>query len=138
MMSSLAAEGAERPMIEVDTDGPFASVDTGGSLSLTGVGLKRSAAATTRRRRRLAVGASDSAIVQNNGGTLNIVGSELHSEDSLVLSSTGATGELTISSSLISGRVYADQGKVPNPNPNPNLNPNPNPNPNPQLRTQPR
>ena len=52
--------------------------------------------------------------MSNNGGTLNIASSELRTEaDSLVVNSTGMFSELIISSSAISGRVYADQGKVP-------------------------
>ena len=45
-------------------------------------------------------------------GTLTIANSELRSEDSLVLSSIGESGDLTISSSVISGRVFTDKGKV--------------------------
>ena len=115
-LSSLAPGGAKRAMIEVDTDEPFVSVGPGGSLSLSGVAVVRSAAALARRRRRLAAGDNNhSALVNSANGTLTITNSELRSEDSLVLSSTGESGELTISSSLISGRVYADKGKVPRP-----------------------
>ena len=67
----------------------------------------------------------------------------------LALSSTGATGELKISGSVVSGRIEADQGLVvlsdssfsdsepmvmagsnayPDPDPNPNPNPYPDPN----------
>ena len=111
-LSSLASSGAKRPMIEVDTDEPFVSVGPGGSFSLSGVGVVRSAASLARRRRRLAAGLSDTALVNSVNGTLTIANSELRSEDSLVLSSIGESGDLTISSSVISGRVFTDKGKV--------------------------
>jgi len=114
VVSSIAAEGAARPMIEVDSDVPFASVGPGGTFTLGGVGLKRSAAGNARRHRRLADGGADTPLLSNNGGTLVIAKSELVSggAGALVLSSTGETGELTISGSVISGRVQADQGRV--------------------------
>ena len=112
-LNALAPSG-ERAMIVVDSDEPFASVGRGGSLTLSGIGIACSEASQARRRRRLAAGGTTVALVNNNGGTLYIVGSELRAEaDSLVVASTGASGELIISSSSISGRVYADKGKVP-------------------------
>jgi hypothetical protein len=46
-----------------------------------------------------------------------MVQGDLRGEGSLVISSTGASSQLIISSSFISGRVYADQGQVPQPKP---------------------
>ena len=84
-LSSLADKGSKPALIEVDTDESFAAVTTGGTLSLTGVNIARSNRSQARRRRRLQAGLSNTALVNNNGGTLNIAGSDLRSEDSLVL-----------------------------------------------------
>ena len=103
-------DGSKPALIEVDTDESFAAVAAGAYLSLTGVNVTRSQASQERRRRRLQTGLSNPALVSNDGGTLTISGSELRSEDSPVLSS--ASGDITISSSVISGRVLAEEGKV--------------------------
>ena len=72
--------------------------------------VARSQASQARRRRRLQAGLSNPALVSNEGGALVISGSNLRSDDSPVLNSV--SGDLTISSSVISGRIIADKGKV--------------------------
>ena len=105
-LSYLATDGSKRATIEVDTDEAFASIGAGGSLSLSGVVIVRSAQSLNRRRRL----ATNHALVDNNGGSLNIVDSVLKSGNSFAVNSID--GNLNISHSLISGTVNAAKGKM--------------------------
>ena len=165
VVSPMAGQGAERPMIEVDSDTPFAEVPPGGKLRLGGVGLKRSASAVRRQLRAGRALQADNGLINNNGGTLVIEESELRSEVSPVITSKN-NGELEISDSSISGVVNLDGGEVTirdssfadadpmvsannnarlvvgpgnslKPNPNPNFNPDANPNPDPNPHPNP-
>jgi hypothetical protein len=117
-LASLAAdmpeEEATQAVIELDTDDSLARVQAGGSLTLSGVRIRRSENAEARRRRRRldsGVNASEPMpLVSNAGGSLRIDGCELRSLGSVAIHSDA--GEIAIASSAISGRVYAAAGRV--------------------------
>ena len=124
-LSYLPSASSKRAKIEVDTDVAFASIGAGGSLSLSGVDVERSAASQGRRRRLN----TDDALVDNNGGSLHIVDSALSSENSVAVNSNN--GDLNITGSTISGKVDAGPDPDPHPHPDPDPHPNPDPSPNP-------
>ena len=112
MLAPASAVSGEQALIEVDFDGPFATLGPGASLKLIGLGIGRPADTDARRRRRrLTSGASDSApLLNNTGGSLLVDGCLLQNDGGVVLYS--AAGDVTITDSFLRGRVYAAAGRL--------------------------
>ena len=108
MLAPASTVSGEQALIEVDFDGPFATLGPGASLKLIGLGIGRPADTNARRRRRRRL--TSGSLLHNTGGSLLIDGCLLRNDGGVVLYS--AAGDVTITDSFLRGRVYAAAGRL--------------------------